>query len=88
MSSGPGIPPVAVAPEPDDAIVSAAARPGGGASAVDARGLAVALLGASAAGRAWQARRVDQKLRDGRVAPFAGWPNCPRSWAPGSATTR
>ncbi|MCU1376830.1 MAG: hypothetical protein JWO68_4116 [Actinomycetia bacterium] len=34
-------------------------------------GLAVALLAASAAGRAWQARRVDQLLRDGRVAPFA-----------------
>jgi hypothetical protein len=31
--------------------------------------LAVALLGASAAGRAWQARRVDQMLRDGRVSP-------------------
>jgi hypothetical protein len=33
-------------------------------------GLAVALLAASAAGRVWQARRVDQMLRDGRVAPF------------------
>jgi hypothetical protein len=33
-------------------------------------GLAVVLLGASAAGRAWQSRRVDQMLRDGRVAPF------------------
>jgi len=33
-------------------------------------GLAVALLAASAAGRAWQARRVDQMLREGRVAPF------------------
>jgi len=31
--------------------------------------LAVSLLGASAAGRAWQARRVDQMLRDGRVSP-------------------
>ena len=34
-------------------------------------GLAVALLAASAAGRAWQGRRVDQRLRDGRIAPFA-----------------
>ena len=34
-------------------------------------GLAVTLLAASAAGRAWQARRVDHALRDGRVAPFA-----------------
>lgn len=34
-------------------------------------GLAVLLLGTSAAGRAWQARRVDQMLRDGRVSPFS-----------------
>ena len=34
-------------------------------------GLAVILLAASAAGRAWQAHRVDQRLRDGRIAPFA-----------------
>ena len=33
-------------------------------------GLAVALLAASALGRAWQARRVDEMLRDGRVSPF------------------
>jgi hypothetical protein len=33
-------------------------------------GLAVALLAASAAGRAWQARRVDQVMRDGRISPF------------------
>ena len=32
--------------------------------------VAVALLAASAAGRAWQARRVDQALRDGRLPPF------------------
>jgi hypothetical protein len=33
-------------------------------------GLAVALLGASAAGRAWQSRRVDQRLRESRVSPI------------------
>lgn len=34
-------------------------------------GLAVALLSASAAGRAWQSSRVDQVLRAGRKPPFA-----------------
>ena len=34
-------------------------------------GLAVLLLTASAAGRSWQAMRVDQQLRDGRKPPFA-----------------
>jgi hypothetical protein len=33
-------------------------------------GLAAALLAASAAGRAWQAQRVDQVMRDGRISPF------------------
>jgi EpsI family protein len=33
-------------------------------------GLVVALLAASAAARQWQAHRVDQAIRDGRVAPF------------------
>ncbi len=33
-------------------------------------GLVVALLAASAGARAWQSRRVDQILRDGRVSPF------------------
>jgi EpsI family protein len=32
--------------------------------------LALVLLGTSAGARAWQARRVDQALRAGRVAPF------------------
>ena len=60
----------AVGTEPDDAIVAAPARPGGGPWLWVRVALAVALLGASATGRAWQARRVDQRLRDGRVAPF------------------
>ena len=48
------------------------ARSGVGVAGLWARvGLAVALLAASAAGRAWHARRVDQRLRDGRIAPFA-----------------
>jgi Protein of unknown function (DUF3485) len=33
-------------------------------------GLAVFLLAASATGRAWQAKRVDQVMRDGRISPF------------------
>lgn len=32
--------------------------------------LAIALLGTSAGARAWQTRRVDETLRNGRVAPF------------------
>lgn len=33
-------------------------------------GLAVVLLGVSAGARAWQSHRVDEVLREGRVAPF------------------
>lgn len=33
-------------------------------------GLAIALLAASGGARAWQARRVDKILRDGRISPF------------------
>jgi hypothetical protein len=44
-------------------------------------GLAVMLLGASAAGRAWQSRRVDQMLRDGRVSPFP-LKDLPKSFGP------
>lgn len=33
-------------------------------------GLAVVVLAASAAARQWQGQRVDQTLRDGRIAPF------------------
>lgn len=52
-------------------LLPAPQRRGMGAFGLWARvALAVALLTASALGRAWQARRVDQMLRDGRVAPF------------------
>jgi hypothetical protein len=65
--------PAAAAPEPAaDDLPAPAARPGTGPAGLWARvALAVTLLAASAAGRAWQARRVDQRLRDGRIAPFA-----------------
>jgi hypothetical protein len=66
--------PVAAAPEgvAEDLPLPMPPRPGASLVALWARvGLAVALLAASAAGRAWQAHRVDQRLRDGRIAPFA-----------------
>jgi Protein of unknown function (DUF3485) len=66
--------PVATAPvgAAEDLPAPLPARPGVGLVGLWARvGLAVALLAASAAGRAWQAHRVDQRLRDGRIAPFA-----------------
>ena len=64
--------PAATAPEPpaDELPAPAATRRGLGLGLWARVGLAVALLAASAAGRAWQARRVDQMLRDGRVSPF------------------
>lgn len=62
----------ATASQSEDLPAPPPARSGGGVAGLWARvGLAVALLAASAAGRAWQARRVDQRLRDGRIAPFA-----------------
>jgi hypothetical protein len=72
MSSGLDSP-VATAPAPpaDELPAPIAARPGTSLAGLWTRvGLAVALLAASAAGRAWQAHRVDQKLRDGRISPF------------------
>lgn len=66
--------PATAAPETtaDELPAPAPPRPGGGQAGLWVRvGLAVAILAASAAGRAWQARRVDQRMRDGRIAPFA-----------------
>jgi EpsI family protein len=58
----------ATAPAPD-AATTPARRPGG--RGLWARvGLAVALLAASFGVRAWQARGVDQALREGRKPPF------------------
>src|SRR4051812_44763452 len=62
------VPPAAVATTP---AAGRPADPTRGLGLWARVGLAVALLAASAAGRAWQSRRVDQMLRDGRVAPFA-----------------
>ncbi len=73
MSLGLDSPATAVPESPaEDLPAPLPARPGVGLAGLWARvGLAMALLAASAAGRAWQARRVDQRLRDGRIAPFA-----------------
>jgi hypothetical protein len=61
--------PVALPPdEPSDAP-AAAPRRGRSRWLWVQVALGVILLGTSAAGRAWQARRVDQMLRDGRVSP-------------------
>jgi hypothetical protein len=63
----PDAPPSVASPEPDVAV--APSRRGGGAWLWVRVALVVVLLGASALARAWQARRVDQILRDGRVSP-------------------
>jgi len=65
------VPGPANAPGPADELLPPPTRRGPSGVALWGRvGLAVALLAASAAGRAWQARRVDHMLRDGRVCPF------------------
>jgi hypothetical protein len=73
MSSGPDIS-AEIAPTSATDELPAPAAPKRGLSGFGLWvrvGLAVALLAASAAGRMWQARRVDEKMRSGRVAPFS-----------------
>jgi hypothetical protein len=86
-ATGPEPDAAAAGPEPDDSI-AAPARPRGGAWLWVRVTLAVVLLGASAAGRAWQGRRVDQILRDGRISPcrLADLPETLGPWVGGTET--